>query len=496
MAYTPVNLNVYTAAYAGAIAGIGIPSGAFIINPNQSSYVPVTVVATAFAQAFDTAWGATPEANLYDIEAIAEACCNTFVKGSGAPMTGDVTTQDNWTIVATAIVALIKAGDGAATTGGITFPPVGSGGGGPVPQQYWVAPWGSDTTGTGSIFLPFHTIAHTQSIITDAAADKIYEIILYPGEYAEDVHCKAFTEIVGFDPTQTFNAVYPARINGNVDLGASFSTAGAAGWITAVDVDGTLTIDYPGVSAPGGVLFSVTNCQIEDDTVVTMALGGQTVEFHGTTFVGDFIQNGGTVLWENCAGIGNTVLHVKAVTGSSPILTMYDSAWLGDLHADQNGITDQLVTVTLNNSQCREGTVTVTAAGAFCPNVDAAYGAIPENVVLAGSVAAALSKQMRVSLGLTIPADTVLAANGDTDVVIPLPAGALGATSIEQLSCTMTPVGSNWGSLVTDGISWSFYVLGGGANEVHTVFYNPTESTVNTPGLPLLFYGFPPTNIG
>jgi hypothetical protein len=497
MAYVPLNLDVYTAAYAGAIAGIGIPSGAFIVNPNQSHYAPVTVVAAAFAQAFDTAWSATPTANLYDIEAIAEACCNTFVKGPGAPMTGDVTTQDNWTIVATAIVALIKEGDAAATTGGIVFPPFGGGGGGPVPQQYWVAPWGSNTTGTGSIFLPFQTIAHTQSIITDAAANKIYEVILYPGSYTEDVPVKAFVKIVGFDPTQTFGQVYPARINGDISLGTGYGVASAAGWLTNLDIDGVVDLNFPetGTSADAG--FSITNCQLEDDCTVNLG-PANFFEFHGSTLFGGYEQRGGGSVWENTAGAaGASLLHVLAVTGSGATLRMYDCSWMGDIHADQNGNTTagQVVNIEMFNSQARNGTCTITSATNNLPIIDGPYGALPENPVLTGAANAALSRQMRVSEGLSISATPLPA--GSTNILIPLPGTVLGATSIEQMSCSFTPVGSGWGTVAAAGVTWAFYVRQNGAtSEVHVVFTNTTDTPSSTGSLGLLFYAFYPNVIG
>jgi hypothetical protein len=124
MTYTPQNLDVYTAAFAGAIAGAGVPSGAFIVDPTSGDYAPASTIATVFAQAVDTAWGSAT-ANAYDIEAITDAACNLFVRGAGYPVSGVVTTQGNWTIVATALVALIRQGDAAATAGGIVFPPLG-----------------------------------------------------------------------------------------------------------------------------------------------------------------------------------------------------------------------------------------------------------------------------------------------------------------------------------------------------------------------------------
>lgn len=123
MTYSPLNINVYTAAYAGATAGVGIPTGAFIIDPLSNDYGQQISVAVAFAQAVDTAWGAVG-ANAYDIEAITDASDNLFARGPGCPIQGVIVTQSNWTIVATALVALIRKGDSVATAGGIVLPPI------------------------------------------------------------------------------------------------------------------------------------------------------------------------------------------------------------------------------------------------------------------------------------------------------------------------------------------------------------------------------------
>jgi hypothetical protein len=161
MTYIPLNVNVYTAAFAGAIAGSGVPDGSFIVDPVSGDYAPAANIAAVFAQAVDTAWGVTT-ANQYDVDAIEEVCTNILTKGGGAPMTGAVTTQANWTVVATAIVALVRAGDAKAIADGITFPAVGggsSGNGGKIYQTLFVDHDNAPLTGAdGSISKPFTTI--------------------------------------------------------------------------------------------------------------------------------------------------------------------------------------------------------------------------------------------------------------------------------------------------------------------------------------------------
>ena len=503
MTYSPLNINVYTAAFAGAVAGTGIPTGAFITDPVSDDYALPISVATVFAQAVDTAWGAN-SANTYDIEAITDAADNLFARGAGWPIEGAVITQANWTIVAVALVAMIRKGDSTATAGGIVFPPLG--GTGPsftITQELWVAAtWGSDTTGDGSIFNPFQTILHAQSVITDASASKIYEIILYPGEYTEDVAIKAFTKIVGFDPTQSaLNSTYPANLSGNISLGTSFLGANQVAWITNCELSGnTVDIDFTGSSSTISNSFSFTNCQLTTGLSVIMA-SSDNVELHGCTLIGEYLQKGGGAIWENVAGVNSGApLSVWAGTDSGATLQMFNSTWEGDINADQRGNVNagETVNIIMENSQARSGICTIVAAGANVPTIDGTYGALPENPVLQGSTTVQLSRQMRVSIGLSVPSGTVLPALGTVDVVFPLLTSILGSSNIEQMSCTVTPQGAVWGTQVVGAkCIWSSYVVQNGTtSEVHIVFDNPNDSPVTlTAALPFLFYAFLPNNI-
>jgi hypothetical protein len=504
MTYSPLNINVYTAAYAGATAGVGIPTGAFIIDPVSNDYAEQISVAVVFAQAVDTAWGAVG-ANVYDIEAITDAADNLFARGPGCPIEGVIVTQANWTIVATALVALIRKGDSVATAGGIVFPTIG---GTIIPpftttQELWVASiWGSDTTGDGSIFNPFQTILHAQSVIPDASDIKLYEIILYPGEYSENVAIKAFTKIVGFDPTQsTLNSVYPANLSGDISLGSSFATHNPIAWITNCEISGlNVHIDFIAAGTTVSGLLSLTNCQLDTDLSVNMD-SSDVFELHGCTTNGEYLQTGGGAVWENVAGDNSgSALTVRAGTATGASLTMFNSCWQGDINADQHGnvTPGETVTIEMINSQARNGTCTLTASGSNVPTIDCSYGDLPENVVLAGSAAIELGRQMRVSLELHVPSGTVIAALGVTDVVIPLSAGVIGAASIEQMSCTITPNGDVWGTqLVATKTTWSTYIVqNGSVSEIHFVFNSQNDSpTMISGNLPFTFYAFLPNNI-
>lgn len=349
--------------------------------------------------------------------------------------------------------------------------------------------FGSDTTGDGTMSNPYATIAKAYSTITTASASEHWQVVLFQGTYSEAVALKPFIELVGWDPTEIAEDTYPARISGSVTLGAGFNTAGARAWVTAVSIDGTTILNFTTTSSTDGVV-SFTNTQLEDDATIIMN-AGNTFEMHGCTLWGDYDQTGGIGTWFNTAGADATLMSVRAIAATGATLNMENSSWRGDVNVNQNAITDAGITVNLINSAAREGTMTLTAAGAFSPNVNAPFGSIPENVVLAGSSAAALSRQMRVSKALAIP-DTTLSGGGVTNITIPLPDSVLGATSIESLHCTFTPYGALWGTLANFQVSWSFYVRKNGTtNEIHLCLMN-LDVECQSGALPFLFEAYFP----
>lgn len=69
MAYTPQNLQIFTAAFCGALAGMGL-SDRQITSQSPATYAGLASVAGAFAQAVDTAWTSARATTLLDVEAI------------------------------------------------------------------------------------------------------------------------------------------------------------------------------------------------------------------------------------------------------------------------------------------------------------------------------------------------------------------------------------------------------------------------------------------
>lgn len=125
MAYTPINLHAFTAAYSGAISGMAV-SG-WITNPTPANYLLVTQIAGAFAQAFDQAWN-NPVVNELDEFSILSACQNEFIGRGPGPLTNPVFHDPtNWAVPAAACAALVLEGDAYFTAQGITpfpWPPI------------------------------------------------------------------------------------------------------------------------------------------------------------------------------------------------------------------------------------------------------------------------------------------------------------------------------------------------------------------------------------
>lgn len=481
MAYVPVNINVYAAAFAGAMAGIVVPNGAFITDPTSADYAPQAAVASAYAAAVDTAWGGVTVANAYDIAAISEASTNIFSRGAGYPFNAALNQQSNWTRVATAVVVAVLQGDVNATGQGIVLPAVGGGGGGiPVPatsQQVFVAKWGNDGTGNGTMTTPYLTINHALTTILDATSVKRYEVVVFPGIYTENIAFKAFVDIVGWEPTAT-QGFYPAEIDGTFTLGASFS--GATGQETRVanlDLNGTVTLDFSAFPAANGSI-DVTNCNLEDAIAFTTNNNspGAALNIYDSLIWAALTQIGGSIFLMNTSGNSPTsLLSIAPAAGSNAFFQAFGGGWAGDVTVAQtiDGVQVRLESQGFSMSR---GTMTSAATALTAPIIKANLGDTPENVVLTGA-AAVLADQMRISHQFpnAFPNPTAIAATGTTTIDLVVPAALIGTTSIETMQCSFTPVGSGWQSFIgPHNCSVTFTVeQAAGVPTIHVNIYNP-----------------------
>lgn len=129
MSYSPNNVAVFVAAYVGALAGLAAHNRA-ITSPTASSYTSLENVAGAWAEEFDTAWGAN-SADSLQIGVIQNGSYALWA--NRAPQSDPKSlTPSFYAVEANALIALIVAGEAFFSGQGITPPAAGGGGGGGI----------------------------------------------------------------------------------------------------------------------------------------------------------------------------------------------------------------------------------------------------------------------------------------------------------------------------------------------------------------------------
>jgi hypothetical protein len=104
--YTPNNANIFTAAFTGALAGMGV-SGRPFLNANPLAYQQAITIAGAFAQQFDTAWGNASAANL-ELNSIVQSCEAYWTNRQPYPATGQRVTPSFYGPAVNAIIAVVQ----------------------------------------------------------------------------------------------------------------------------------------------------------------------------------------------------------------------------------------------------------------------------------------------------------------------------------------------------------------------------------------------------
>lgn len=185
MTYSPINVDAYTNAYSGAIAGMAV-SG-WLVDPASGNYTQVVAIAGAFAEAFDTVWNDATTLNWLQIQAIQSVCQEQFAgHAPGSLDNAQFASALNWGTPAAACAALVLQGDAYVASQGITpnTPGGGSGGGVRTPGTAYVAA-SVATTGNGSLGAPFKTIAEAIPVLL-ADAEDTSSLLLYPGDYSDE----------------------------------------------------------------------------------------------------------------------------------------------------------------------------------------------------------------------------------------------------------------------------------------------------------------------
>jgi hypothetical protein len=122
--YTPNNLFIFQAAFAGALAGMGasnrVPTDTIPTDPVN---IGLTMVAGAFAQAYDTAWGSAVPSSL-DVESTEDVCQSAWWGRSPQAFISANLSPANFTQLADALIAIVDAGDEYFAAQGITPAPL------------------------------------------------------------------------------------------------------------------------------------------------------------------------------------------------------------------------------------------------------------------------------------------------------------------------------------------------------------------------------------
>src|ERR1700722_14039374 len=154
--YTPNNVFVYCAAYAGAMSAM-TASDRLPPNIAISEYGGITQVAGAYAQEFDTLWGSSSTDQL-ELNCIEDASEMVWLNRSPLPVTAESVVPAAYFDLCSGIIVIVESADLYVIGQGITPPPIAQGGpnfSAQVPQA-WVAVaaggTGTGESGTASAF--------------------------------------------------------------------------------------------------------------------------------------------------------------------------------------------------------------------------------------------------------------------------------------------------------------------------------------------------------
>ncbi len=278
MAYTPLNSNVFIAAFAGALAGIAV-AGKVLSDTTATDYAGVVNVAGAYAQSFDTAWGTTAATTL-DVQAIQEESEATW-----ADRTPSSVTPSSYTSLCQALIATIQQAETYLTAQGIVPSQAGAG------SAFVWAP--GATAGKGiyttwaALFAAVSSTNGIRNIYVDSSLGAAGALGLP----------------TAFIPVGTWN-FNPTGINGIVNFVGKTSSAAAPTCVQA-------TAGATSVNGVGGM----TDVLIDNrSTVDLFTMAGANAQFRmaGSAIAHQSTATGGTAFLK-CATAGNVVMSEQAV---------------------------------------------------------------------------------------------------------------------------------------------------------------------------------------
>lgn len=124
MSYVPNNDAIFVASYSGAMSGMGVNKGV-PLDKNSVDYAVLAAIAGAWAQSFDTSWGANPNSTL-DADMAQSLSEEAWGSRTPSPQSIALYLQPlNWKPQTDALVAQIAAAEAYFTAQGISpTPPV------------------------------------------------------------------------------------------------------------------------------------------------------------------------------------------------------------------------------------------------------------------------------------------------------------------------------------------------------------------------------------
>ena len=175
MSYTPINGQVFNAAYCGALAGMGasdrVPTSATL-----NAYAGLVMVAGAYAQEFDTLWNNAAPASMLDIYSIQQL--TESVWQMRAPITNVKNiTPSSYSGLCAALITMVLASEGYYAAQGITPPPLPGGGGGfPVSDAIFDVQHSTDITKQLNIDLAGSAVSTLITLASVVTANRTFRL--------------------------------------------------------------------------------------------------------------------------------------------------------------------------------------------------------------------------------------------------------------------------------------------------------------------------------
>ena len=337
-------------------------------------------------------------------------------------------------------------------------------GGLPATNQYvYVQNGGSDTTGNGSINLPYATITQAIASITTATPTNRFSIMVGPGTYTANLSLKTNVFIVG-------TGVQTTRITGNLDIvDTSWNNVGNddRSGIIGVNISGTTTINFVTNPSPAGK-FYIYNSAVGGLLSMTAYAAINQVFTNNTLLYASFTQTGCQHLFVNSVDlVGGATVNSSA--NCATILYSFNSTFAGTLTGTYTST--NAVTMDLYNTGV-SGTLTLSGSALTCNATSEAVSLAP--VISGGATLNRLSDVVSLTATQTLTNKTLVAPN----------IGAATGTSLTSTgtSLVLSQTGDTYGATSLSlenrtGMNGALFSQSGSVNLVDFGFYTPLGIT-------------------